>query len=491
MQIFTMSPARRIAQAFVPLLMGACTLQAPPVALPVHAPAQWSAPMPTASSLPGLPHRGNLTDLTRWWEAQGDPLLVEMISSAQVVSPSIATARSRIEQTGALRTAAGAARLPSLSASASASHGYPQGFGFSVPSVVTPLQAGLQTAWEIDLFGGQRARHDAAQMHYEGAQAQWHDARVLVAAEVAHLYYSMRLCEKLWHVAGEDAASRAETAQRMALGAAAGFIAPATVALADAFAADGHRMATEQRARCERDLNALVALTGLDATALREKLAVASTDLSQTTITIASVPAAALAQRPDLFQSAREVTAAYADIGSAQAERYPHLSLNGSIVANRVRGSGVHLDLNTWSIGPLIVSLPLFDGGRRAADVTAARARYNEAITHYHARVRQAVREVEDALVNLQSIATRSEAAVISAEGHRVAFVAAERRDSGGIGNRLEMEEARRGHLAAEAVRLSLQYERAMAWVALYRAMGGGWTPAAVPASETAATPTS
>ena len=122
------------------------------------------------------------------------------------------------------------------------------------------------------------------------------------------------------------------------------------------------------------------------------------------------MPADVLAQRPDVFSAGRDVAAASAEVGSAQAARYPRLALSGSIGAAQARALGTTVTLDTWSIGPLSLSLPLFDGGRRAANVEAAQARYDEAAALYRAKVRQAVREVEEALVNLQSSRARARA---------------------------------------------------------------------------------
>ncbi|MBC7573991.1 MAG: TolC family protein, partial [Herminiimonas sp.] len=202
---------------------------------------------------------------------------------------------------------------------------------------------------------------------------------------------------------------------------------------------------------------------------------------------IAMLPAATLAQRPDVFGAEREVAAASADVGSTQAQRYPRLSLSGNIGVTNFRGAGISTDLSTWSIGPLALSVPLFDGGRRAANVDAAQARYDEAVSKYRASVRQAVREVEEALVNLQSTAARSSDAVAAADGYRISFNGTESRYKGGLASLVELEEARRTRLAAEIALVTLQRERVAAWIALYRAAGGGWTSAAPDASPLAA----
>lgn len=487
-----MKAAQLIACTALPLLLSACAMQTPPASVAAPVPSQWFAPLPALQPVAGLPHQGKLTDLTHWWEQLGDPLLVELIAAAQAVSPTVATARSRIEQARATRVASSAALLPGLDASASVSRRRSQpGFGPGAVPLSTSSQAGLQASWEIDLFGGRLAGRDAASERLAGAHAQWHDARISVAAEVAIQYQSLRTCHQLETVTAADAASRGETARLSGLSTSAGFTAPATDALARASAAEASNRARQQRALCELDVKALVALTGLAEPDIRQKVAQAPSQSMQTAmIVIASLPAETLAQRPDVFNAEREVAAASAEVGSAQADRYPRLSLSGSIGNTRVRTGGVSSTLDTWSIGPLALTLPLFDGGRRAADVDAAVARYEEAAALYRARVRQAVREVEEALVNLQSTAARSEDARLAAQGYRVAFTGTEARYRSGLGNLLELEDARRTLLAAETGLLSLQRERANAWVALYRATGGGWRAAhGGPAPATAALP--
>ena len=469
----------------LPLALGACATATAPGAVSAPVPAQWSAPLPphpaATPGLPEKPHHGKLTDLTQWWQQQGDPLLVELIAAAQAVSPTVATARSRIEQSRATRVAAGAALGPSLDASASVNRGrsLQTGVGSDPAPIVTTTQGGLQASWEIDVFGGNRASRNAADERLAGAEAQWHDARVSVAAEVANQYYSLRSCDQLAQVTRADAASRQETARLSGLSTRAGFTAPATDALARASAAEASGRATQQNAQCELDLKALVALSGMPELELKQKVALAQSPRAQAAIfSIASVPADALAQRPDVFSAARDVAAASADVGSADAQRYPRLSLGGSIGASNFRSGGASASLTTWSIGPLALSVPLFDGGRRAADVQAAQARYDEAAALYRAKVRQAVREVEEALLTLQSTAAREGDAQTAVDGYRAAFTGTEARFQSGLASLVELEDARRSQLAAQTTQISLQRERLSAWVALYRAMGGGWTPA-------------
>jgi multidrug efflux system outer membrane protein len=300
---------------------------------------------------------------------------------------------------------------------------------------------------------------------------------VSVAAETAFSYVNLRTCERQLAVASNDARSRAETARLADLSARAGFTAPANAALARASAAEASARTTQQRAQCELEVKALVALSGMPEPQLRAQLAAPWQEPAQAALLpVVSLPAQVLAQRPDLSQAESEVAAASADIGSAHAQRYPRLSLTGSLTTGIVHTGGASTDLQTWSIGPLAVSLPLFDGGRRAANVEAAQARYEEAVALYTGRVRQAAREVEEALVNLESARSRMEDARSAAEGFRQSFAATEARYRSGLASLVELEDARRTALAAETALVSLQRERVASWIALYRAVGGGWS---------------
>lgn len=457
-----LSKIRRWWTLGLPLALGACAVTAPPAQVEAPAPAAWQAP---------LPHQGSLGQLSSWWTQLGDPLLVELIDAAQAVSPTVAQAQSRIEQARATQVASRAALLPSLDGQASAS----RGFNEQLARIATTGQVGLQASWEIDLFGANRAAKTAADERLAGAQALWHEARVSVAAEVAQQVSSLRSCLAQLGVAERDAQSRAETSRLTGLSERAGFTAPATAALARASAAEAEARTSQQRMQCDVETKSLVALTGWDEPALRTRLAAPVPAAPDTLFALDALPAQVLAQRPDVYNAEREVAAASADVGSTQAQRYPRLSLSGSVGAGWVRTGGTTTDLTTWSIGPLALNVPLFDAGRRGAQVDAARARYDEAAALYRAKVRQAVSEVEQALVRLQSTAERSTSARTAAEGYRASFAATEARWRGGLASLVELEDARRASLAAENALVALQHERQVAWVALYRAAGGGW----------------
>ncbi len=470
-----------LAGCAVPLFGQSPTPAAP--AAPAHAAAAAAAGpgVPASAWSAPLPHAGQPTDLLRWWSQFDDPVLLSIVDAAQRASPSLASATTRIAQARAARVAAGAALLPLVDAGASAGRGRAE----PRAALATTTTAGLQASWEIDLFGAGRAARDAGQARLEGAQAAWHAARVSVAAEAASSYLALRACEAQLGQSQVDAASRAETARVNDKGAAAGLLAPATAALSRASAAQGRAQVTAQRAQCDALVKALVALTAADEAALRLQLEPGRARLPQPApIAFDTVPAALLAQRPDLAEAALAVEAAAADQRIADARRWPRVSLAGSVGAMGISTGAGSVNGSTWTIGPLQVTFPIFDGGTRSANLDAARAAYDESVVQYQARLRTAVREVEEAMVALQSTAARQEDARVATEGFDSSFRATEARFKGGLASVFELEDARRTAVAANSALIDLQRERVAAWIALYRALGGGWSE-----TQAAATP--
>lgn len=445
----------------------------PPHAAPAGA---WQAPLPGAAAAP-RPHQGDLAQMRAWWATLGDPVLLTLIDAAQAASPTVAQAASRRAQAQAALVGARAALGPVVDASASLQRGQTQP---AVP-LATVAQAGLQAAWEWDVFGGLAAGQQAAQARLAGAQAQWHDARVTVAAETALAYLAWRSSQAQLRVAQDQAQSQAVSARLSALSTRAGFTAPSTDALAQASVAEARSRVWQWQGQSEQQIKALVALTGLPEHDLRQKLANVGVEWSLfATRDIANpvdaLPAQTLAQRPDLWAAELDIEAARADLGQARAARYPRVSLTGSIGQLGSRALGVQTDLSTWSIGPLAISVPLWDGGRREAGVDAAQARFEETVALYQARARLAVREVEEAMVALDATARRQQEADAVQARLGEALAGAQARLKAGLASETEFEDLRRTALNAQAALIGLQQERLAAWVALYRAAGGGWS---------------
>jgi NodT family efflux transporter outer membrane factor (OMF) lipoprotein len=470
--------------SLIPLMISACvprglfaTVGPDYQAKPLETAANWQAPQPDLANQV-LAHQGDQANLIRWWDRFQDPVLTRLLTAAEQVSASVFDAKVRIEQARANLVDANSALLPNVDFTTAVKRSS-SSFG-GTPFLWNQYSTGLQSSWEIDLFGGLARQEEAARMQLESRNAAWHDARVSVAVEVADAYLAYRYCEAQVQIMRADTDSRVESARLAAIAGEAGFRAPGDVALTTASAAEGNRTLLEQQAQCERSIKSLVAMTGLAELELRQLLSSSKERVaklpSPPEFKLAALPAKVLLQRPDVAAAERNIAEASANIGVQRAKQFPKLSLSGNITPalQNINGSTLML-AQTWAIGPTL-SLPLFDAGKRAADVDVARAQYSAAESNFRSKVRTAVKEVEIALVRLESTRQRLPEGRTAVNGYRENFLAVQARYQSGLGNLLDVETARRYVLSAELAVKELEQEQVSAWIALYRAAGGSWS---------------
>jgi outer membrane protein TolC len=200
------------------------------------------------------------------------------------------------------------------------------------------------------------------------------------------------------------------------------------------------------------------------------------------------IPADTLRQRPDVRAAERNLAAATAFVGVAEAARYPNLSFTGSIglealQAGRLFGGSAGL----YSLAASIVA-PVFDAGRRQQQVEIQDALREQALVGYEKTVLLALEEVENALVGLANAHARRDALTSAAEAARNAALLARQRFSTGIIDFQVVLDTERSALVIDDALAAAQAEVAAALVRLYKALGGGWTAAA---SQTTGTETS
>lgn len=443
------------------------TYRAPDIASVANAPQWYAAPVATTGS----------TSAAEFWQRWSDPSLLALIDGAMKTATSLEQAQARIAQARAGVGLARSATFPNVAGSSSATRS-DQGMG-----AASVFAGALQAAWEIDLFGANRRGRDAADARLAARERDLIDARTSLAADIATVYANLRVNEALLTGFERDAASRSETERLTQLKTHAGFEAPANAALATAAAAEAKTRVAAQRAENEISVKTLVALTAMAEPDVRAALQPRFARVTAPPAFIVSaIPAETLARRADLSSLERELAAAIADVGAAEADRYPRISLTGSIGYSATRALGNSSDGITWGFGPSL-TIPLFDAGRRNANVELAKARYAELTATYRATALRAVREVEEALARIDGVNKRDGDQRVALSNYQAFERAAQARLSAGVGSVLELEDARRAVLAAQINVLSLERERATAWISLYRAVGGDWTGASVVAT--------
>ena len=166
------------------------------------------------------------------------------------------------------------------------------------------------------------------------------------------------------------------------------------------------------------------------------------------------------------------MAAANADLSVAIANRYPQVSLTGSISAN---GGSLYAGQPTsWSLGPSI-SLPFTDGGYLRAQESLSSAKYEEALATYRSKIINAVQEVEDSLVRINAANQRVVAAEKAEQNYAAYFEGYNQKYNTGWANLLDLETVRVTLIGSKEKLASAKLEQVEAWIALYKAVGGEW----------------
>ncbi len=465
-------PSRPTLGLCLTLLLAGCAAVGPDYVPPklsdAGVPGQWTSGSDMAGSDKAV---ANTSPAFQWWAELDDPLLNQMVTEGFRTSPTLDIAVARVSQARAAYAGTRAAELPAITGDAESERSASDSSG--KPSTDSWLST--NASWEIDLFGTVRRGNEGAAARAAAQQATLADVRVSLAADITDAYLSFRACQSNVALSEQDVVSREATEKLTAASVTEGFTAPYQAIRSKASVAEAKTQLASTRAYCARQENLLTRLTGIPRPELMKQLAGKPTGLDRLPVPRhfgVAIPAQSLTQRPDIRAAERKVAAASADIGLAEADRYPRLTLNGSLGYEVEGTGGGALSFGTWSFGPSL-SLPIFDGGRRKANVDIAKARYDEALAEFKAKARNAIQEVEDALTRYAAAHERAENARVSANQYQQFFKTVEIRYREGASNLLELEDARRSMLDAQQTLLNVMQERLQAWVALNRATGG------------------
>ncbi|MCB5206990.1 efflux transporter outer membrane subunit [Methylovorus mays] len=408
-----------------------------------------------------------------WWRQFNDEVLLEIITAAERNSATVADAYKNIASARANLVAARAMGFDGLSATPSITR---KAFSFGGdPTLLTQQQISFDTSWEIDLFGGLRRERESSLADYDAKRNLLQDARLSVASESAKAYNDYRFCQQKVRLYERYLESKTRSAELTASATAHGFKSDSDNALAQATQAQAASDLNDQQMQCELQIKAMVALTGIAEPQLRERLAPRDfTVLQPGTFDVPSVPAALLEQRPDLLAAERDLASASAEVGVKEANRYPKITLSGNITPVRFINSGTTSNAVTWSIGPTI-DLPLFDMGQRKANVAAAWESLRAADSNYRSKARNAIKEVEQKLLTLQSYNARQPSLEQAANNYMQALDAISQRYEAGFDNAIDLETTRRNALEADYALTQLNQNRITTLIELYIAIGGGW----------------
>lgn len=423
--------------------------------------------------------------LAPWWESLGDATLNQIEQRALADSPSVSVAQARVKQArGALRLER-ANLLPNGSANASYVHAelpgvnLGNGGGSGGNSSLDFYNAGFDASWEIDLFGGQRRNAQAAGASLEAAEANVADAQVQLTAEIGQSYVGLRDVQARLALVRQTADFQRRmldlTRQRQARGVASGL---------DVERLDGQLRATEAQvapleADAEAYMNALAVLAGQQPGALDDLVkAPQALPLPPAEVAVGD-PAALLQRRPDIRAAERRLASSTAKIGAAEAARFPRLSFMGLIGIGGSKPSALTDFDNISALAMPQLSWSFLDFGRNAARVDQAKGARDEAEASYRQTVLGALRDAEDALTRFgRRRETLAAQAQVKASADRAAALM-QQRYRAGTATLIDTLDAERQRVAAEQNLAATAAQVSNDYIALQKALGLGWSPAA------------
>ncbi|MBK0392583.1 efflux transporter outer membrane subunit [Ramlibacter algicola] len=419
-------------------------------------------------------HPAEAQDRGTWWKPFADPALDRLVEQAAERNTSIAEAGARLAQARALVRSARADRMPQVGLGASAS----RGAGANTPSGAEPatlLQADAALSWELDLSGRLARAQDANALDAQAREALLQSTRLMVQAEVAQAYLALRALDAERTLVRETVRAYGDTLRLTQRRYQAGDVAELDVVRVQTefSATESEALALDrQRAQLE---HALAVLVGEAASEFSLPPIAWSTALPAIP---PGVPGTVLARRPDVAAAQSSLLAAQARVGVAQSAWFPSVALTGAGgFASPELGDLFKWSARAWSVGALL-SLPIFDGGRREAGVLSAQAQLDAQLAQYRGQVLNAFREVEDQLSALRLLDEQSQAQGRAVDAARRASAISETRYHAGMVSQLELLDARRSELRNRRQALQVRSAQYQATVGLIRALGGGWDAA-------------
>ncbi|MGN8024479.1 efflux transporter outer membrane subunit [Phyllobacterium sp. 22229] len=416
--------------------------------------------------------------LAHWWKRLNDPLLTALVERAVQGNLNVALAKARIlEARATLRQETGAL-FPLANGTSSVNRTRSPGIAANdgAHAVSTQHQAGFDARWELDLFGGKQRAAEAARYGLDASEEDLRNTLLVLVGDVVLNYTQVRAQQALLGLARRTAQSQRQTASLIRAKYDAGSAANADMARAEAVAAttqaDGATFEIDHSLAVHR----LGILLGLAPAALTGELSKRAPIPRPRFPLPLGVPADILSNRPDLRMAERQLAQATARIGVAEAARYPSISLTGNITTQAMGISDLAQKSTIgWAIGPSL-TLPLLRGGQLQAAVDGANARRDQALLTYQSAVLTAMGEVENAIISLTRQQDRHTKLAAAVRAYRKAANAARIQYASGASEYLNLLDSQRALYGSETALINSQLAITAAYIALNKALGGGWS---------------
>ncbi len=409
---------------------------------------------------------------TPWWLSLHDPILDGLVERARRANPDLGRARAAIDEARAALAQALGGGAPQINGGGSSTYGR----SFTAPGyygrALGYTTAGFDASWELDLFGRNRRVTEAAAANAESVVAEADDALLSLLGDVARTYVELRGTQS--QIATTQAAI---DNQRRANGLASRRFDGGDGSRLEVL--QGQTQTLQQQAQLPTleaqvrvQIDALSTLCGEPPDTLAPLLTPQG-PIPQGPVPDAGIPADLVRRRPDVRAAERQLAATSALIGAAIADRYPSVSLSGTLSFS---GSSLArmMTIPLFALTPS-VKVPIFDGGQREAVVDIRRAQNEQALFAYRTAVLKALREVEDAMARLRGESQRRDQLKRAiATGQQTVDVARNLYALGAT-DFLQVLDAQRALNMSRDALAQAEAARTIQVVALFKALGGGW----------------
>ncbi len=417
-----------------------------------------------------------------WWEVFHDDALNAYEQLLLRANQSLVAARDRLDQARSLARVASAGLFPTANVDPGAarirySGNRPENTEPGVALTETTYQIPFALNYEVDLFGRARKALEAANASLQGTAADLQNVQLVLTAELAADYFSLRELDAEYGVVQESVKIQQEglvlVKHRHEGGVASGLDLAQQQTLLDSTNAQLF-LTQQQRAQYE---HAMAALTGNAASTFT----VPDSPLKGTPPAIPlGVPSDLLERRPDVATAERNMAQQNALVGFARTSFYPQFTISGSGGFQTISiGSLISAPSTFWSLGGDLLQ-PIFNGGRIRANYAAAKSVYDQSVANYRESVLDAFQQVEDGLSGLNSLSQAAETQTAAVADARRALDIANDRYTGGLTTFLDVITAQSVLLTNERLNTQLLGQQMVTSVYLVKALGGGWDASAI-----------
>ncbi|MCL9667410.1 efflux transporter outer membrane subunit [Rosenbergiella epipactidis] len=405
-----------------------------------------------------------------WWQVYQDPQLNQLLSQVAVSNQNVAMYAAQYRQALALTDQATANLYPTVTGTAQSTRSGSASSGQRTTS--NSHSAQLSASWELDLWGKLRRQAAEDRASAQSSQADLANATLSAQSTLAQDYFQLRILDQRIALYQKSIDAYQGYLRIINNKYQAGSENRATVAQAQMQLQSARSTLlgiTWQRAQYEHAIATLLGKTPAE-------FSLAAAPLTATLPKIpVMVPSKLLQRRPDIAVAERSMAAANEAIGVAIAGYFPDLTLSAS---GGTSASELHnlfsLPYRVWSLGPEL-SGTILDFGATKASVAQARAAYDAQVANYRQTVLTAMQDVEDNLVELNTLGEEIIAQQASAQAAMTSAQVTRNQYDAGMIDYLDVATTENSSLSEQQSLLQLQSQQWVSSVALIAALGGGW----------------